>query len=61
MSSIPFSPTPNENKFQRVRKHNSCIVCVQEHIHIHLKEGYSKKEGSLSLFKWTFEPKLEIQ
>lgn len=38
MSSIPFSPTPSENKFQRVRKHISSIVCAQEHIHIHLKE-----------------------
>lgn len=49
MSWIPFSPTPSENEFQRVRKHISRIVCAQEHIHIHLKEGYSKKEGSLSL------------
>lgn len=49
MSSIPFSPTPSENKFQRVRKHISCIMCAQENIHIHLNEGYSKKEGSLSL------------
>jgi len=49
MSSIPFSPTP-ENKFQGVRKHISCIVCGSQKKNPYPSQNGLFQEGGGNLY-----------